>query len=437
MSDTTAGFSFDTVEQALKDLTDGKPVVVVDDADRENEGDLIIAAEAATPEALAFIIRYTSGVICVALPGSDLDRLRIPPMVARNEDPKGTAFTVSVDLRQGVTTGISAHDRALTIRALVDPEATADHFARPGHIFPLRARDAGVLERPGHTEAAVDLTRLCGLRPGGALCEIVNDDGTMARLPELVPFARQHGLSLISIEDLIAYRRHHELGVQRVATTRMPTASGEFTAIGYLSPADGCEHIALVMGDISDGQDTLVRVHSECLTGDALSSLRCDCGTQLRSAMATVAAEGRGVVLYLGGHEGRGIGLASKLQAYQLQDDGHDTIDANLALGLPADARDYLTAAQILADLGVTGVRLLTNNPAKHQGLEQQGVQILGQVPLVSEPTPDNLRYLLTKRDRMGHLLGPLHPRSPVEDLEAPMEQHLNQAAASIVPSEN
>ncbi|KWX00740.1 bifunctional 3,4-dihydroxy-2-butanone-4-phosphate synthase/GTP cyclohydrolase II [Carbonactinospora thermoautotrophica] len=393
----------DTIEDAIADIAAGRPVVVVDDEDRENEGDLIFAASKATPQLLAFMIRYTSGVICVGMRGEDLDRLKLPPMTHVNEDRKGTAYAVSVDARDGITTGISAADRAKTIRTLVDSATEPYELVRPGHVFPLRAVEGGVLRRPGHTEAAVDLARLAGLTPAGALAELVNDDGTMMRLPECHAFARRHGLRIITIADLITYRRRTEKQVERVAETRLPTRYGEFRAIGYRSRIDEVEHIALVHGEIGDGEDILVRVHSECLTGDVFGSLRCDCGPQLAAALEKVTAEGRGVVLYLRGHEGRGIGLIRKLRAYQLQDAGHDTVDANLELGLPADARDYGIGAQILADLGVRGMRLLTNNPAKRAGLEGYGLRIVGRVPLPVHPNGENIRYLRTKRDRMGH----------------------------------
>jgi 3,4-dihydroxy 2-butanone 4-phosphate synthase/GTP cyclohydrolase II len=398
---------FDPIEQAVADIAAGKAVVVVDDADRENEGDLIFAAEMATPELVSFMVRYTSGYICVPLTEADCDRLDLPPAYPVNQDKRGTAYTVSVDAREGVSTGISAIDRALTMRTLADPSAGAADFTRPGHVVPLRSKEGGVLRRPGHTEAAVDLARLAGLRPAGVLCEIVSqkNDGDMARLDELRVFADEHGLSLVSIADLIAHRRRFEKQVEAVAEARIPTRHGEFRAFGYRSTFDGVEHVALVRGEIGDGQQVLVRVHSECLTGDVFGSTRCDCGTQLDAALAAVAAEGRGVVLYVRGHEGRGVGLMHKLQAYQLQDLGADTVDANLQLGLPADARDYGTGAQILVDLGIRTMRLLTNNPGKRAGLEGYGLEIVERVPLTTTPTPDNIAYLRTKQDRLGHIL--------------------------------
>ena len=401
---------FDSIERAVKAIADGKAVVVVDDEDRENEGDLIFAAEKATPELVAFMVRYTSGYICVPLLESDCDRLDLPPMYHTNQDRRGTAYTVTVDAKQGTSTGISATDRALTMRALADRNSRPADFTRPGHVVPLRAKEGGVLRRPGHTEAAVDLARLAGLRPAGVLCELVSqkDEGDMARREELEIFAADHDLELITIADLIAYRRRNEKQVVRVAEARIPTAHGAFRAVGYDSLLDGIEHVALVFGEIGDGEDILVRVHSECLTGDVFGSLRCDCGPQLDAALAMVAAEGRGVVLYVRGHEGRGIGLLHKLQAYQLQDNGHDTVDANLALGVPADARDYGTGAQILSDLGIKSMRLLTNNPAKRVGLEGYGLRVVDRVPLPISPNPENLRYLRTKRDRMGHDLNNL-----------------------------
>lgn len=395
--------ALDSIELALTDLKRGKAVVVIDDADRENEGDLIFAAQMATPELVGFMIRHTSGYICVGMRGKDLDRLELPPMTMVNEDRKGTAYAVSVDARDVSSTGISATDRARTIKVLADSATEPYELTRPGHVMPLRAVEGGVLRRPGHTEAAVDLTRLAGLNPAGALCELVNDDGSMMRAPECRAFADAHDLRLISIEDLIRFRRRTESQVERVASVPLPTEHGEFTAYGYRSLIDGTEHVALVAGDISDGENVLVRVHSECLTGDVFGSHRCDCGPQLHAAMAAVAEAGRGVVLYVKGHEGRGIGLLEKLRAYELQDQGQDTVDANLSLGLPADARDYGTGAQILADLGVKSMRLLTNNPAKRAGLEGYGLTISERVPLIVESNVHNSHYLATKVERMGH----------------------------------
>ena len=409
----------DTVDRALVDLAAGKAVLVIDDEDRENEGDLIFAAQLATPELVAFMVRYTSGYICVPITEANADRLDLPPMFRVNQDRRGTAYTVTVDAREGISTGISASDRAHTIRLLADPSSVSGDFVRPGHVFPLRARPGGVLEREGHTEAGPDLCRLAGLRPAAAICEIANDDGTMARLPELVVFARRHGLALVSIEDLIAYRRRTEAKVTRAATTALPTEHGSFTAVGYLSEPDGVEHIALVAGGLDaggrlpDGEEVLVRVHSECLTGDVFGSLRCDCGPQLAASLEKIAGEGRGIVLYLRGHEGRGIGLVRKLRAYELQEGGRDTVDANLELGLPADARDYRAAALILEDLGVRSVRLLSNNPDKHVALTEHGLQVLSREAVRAGVGEHNLRYLLTKRDRMGHDLPWLDELSP------------------------
>ncbi len=397
------GVRLDTVEEAVAAVAAGRAIVVVDDEDRENEGDLIFAGAKATPELTGFMIRHTSGYICVAMVGAELDRLGLPPMTRVNEDRKGTAYAVSVDARDVVATGISAQDRAHTIKVLADSATESGDLTRPGHVMPLRAAEGGVLRRPGHTEAAVDLARLAGLSPTAALCEMVNDDGSMMRAPQCREFCDQHGLLMISIADLIAYRRRSERQIERVAETVLPTAHGDFRAVGYRSTLDGVEHVALVRGDVGDGTGILVRVHSECLTGDVFGSLRCDCGPQLEAALAAVAAEGRGVVLYMRGHEGRGIGLAHKLRAYQLQDSGRDTVEANLDLGLPADARDYGTGAQILADLGVRSMRLLTNNPAKRAGLEGYGISIIDRVPLPVNVTKQNLRYLRSKRDRMGH----------------------------------
>jgi 3,4-dihydroxy 2-butanone 4-phosphate synthase/GTP cyclohydrolase II len=406
----------DRVEDAIEAIRLGRAVVVVDDEDRENEGDLIFAAQRASQELTAFMIRWTSGYICVAMPGRDLDRLGLPPMTLVNEDKKGTAYAVTVDARDVKSTGISAEDRARTIKVLSDSATESWELTRPGHVVPLRAMEGGVLRRPGHTEAAVDLARLAGLSAAGALCELVNEDGTMMRAPQCRAFADDHGLVMISIADLIAYIRRNESQVVREADTRLPTEFGEFRAVGYRSRLDGVEHVALVYGDIEDGTDLLVRVHSECLTGDVFTSRRCDCGPQLHAALRRVADEGRGVVLYMRGHEGRGIGLVHKLQAYERQDAGADTVDANLELGLPADARDYGTGAQILSDLGVRTMRLLTNNPAKRAGLEGYGLSIVDRVPLEIAPNADNLAYLRTKRDRMGHDL----PTGLESDIDSP-----------------
>ncbi|GAA2581387.1 bifunctional 3,4-dihydroxy-2-butanone-4-phosphate synthase/GTP cyclohydrolase II [Dactylosporangium fulvum] len=392
----------------MAEIAAGRPVVVVDDEDRENEGDLVFAAELATPELVAFMMTHCRGLICVPMKSDALERLELGPMVARNTESMGTAFTVSVDAREGISTGISAADRSRTIRLLADPTTKATAIARPGHVFPLQARPGGVLRRAGHTEAAVDLARLAGLRPAGAICEIVNADGSMARLPELSAFCERHHLLLISIADLISYRRRYEQQVERVAIAELPLDAGKFRALGYRSLIDGTEHLALLTGEIGDGTDVLVRVHSECLTGDVLGSQRCDCGAQLRAALAAVAREGRGVVIYLRGHEGRGIGLLHKLRAYALQDAGADTVDANVRLGLPADARDYGIGAQILVDLGVRSMRLLTNNPTKRAGLEGYGLEIIGRVGIPVRSNPHNLRYLRSKRDRMGHDLSGL-----------------------------
>jgi len=409
----TEKVKLDTVEQAIADIAAGKAVVVVDDEDRENEGDIIFAAAKATPELMAFTIRYSSGVICVPMPADMLDRLEIPLMTPHNKDAYRTAYTISVDARDGVSTGISAADRAHTVRVLADSATEPWEITRPGHVFPLRYREGGVLVRRGHTEAAVDLAKMARLTPAGVLVEVVNDDGTMKRAAELRAFADEHGLTMISIEDLVRYRRRTEVLVERVAETRLPTRHGDFTAYGYRITVDDSEHIALVHGDITTDEPVLTRVHSECLTGDVFGSHRCDCGPQLDEALERVIEEGRGVVIYLRGHEGRGIGLVAKLQAYSLQDGGRDTVDANLDLGLPADARHYGTATQILRDLGIGSVRLLTNNPAKVTSLEEFGVPVTERVPLTPHPNDHNLAYLLTKRDRMGHQLPDLEKETP------------------------
>ncbi len=402
---------FAPVEEAVDEIRSGRMVIVVDDADRENEGDLIIAAEKVTPESLAFMIRHTSGVVCLPIVGERLDELSIPLMVADSTDSQRTAFTVSVDLIHGTTTGISAADRSATIRAVIEPGTSPADLVRPGHVFPLRYREGGVLKRAGHTEAAVDLARLAGLYPAGVLCEIVNDDGTMARLPDLVRFARQHGLKLISIADLIEYRRHREQLVRRVADASIPTIYGEFRAAAYESQVDGRVHVAMVLGDVGDGRDILVRVHSECLTGDVFHSLRCDCGTQLEDALGKIGAEGRGVILYIRGHEGRAIGLPHKLRAYRLQEEGRDTVEANEELGFAADPRDYGIGAQVLFDVGVREMRLMTNNPAKRAGLEGYGLSIVERVPLETKPTEQNVAYLRAKREKLGHLLSDLEDK--------------------------
>ena len=397
----------DSIEQAVADIREGKAVVVVDDEDRENEGDIIFAASKATPELMAFLVRYSSGLICAPVTGEILDRLAIPLMTPHNRDRLRTAYTVSIDARDGVTTGISAADRARTCRVLADSATEPFEITQPGHIVPLRAKPGGVLERPGHTEAAVDLARLAGLTPAGVIGEVMNDHGTLKRLPELREFADEHGLSLVSIEDLQTYLRLHENQIELLATTRLPSEFGEFTALGYRDRISGAEHVALVHApDGAEGvgrENVLVRVHSECLTGDVLGSQRCDCGPQLQASFAAVAAEGAGVVVYLRGHEGRGIGLIHKLQAYALQDAGRDTVDANLELGFGEDERDYAAAAQILRELGIDSVRLLTNNPGKTAALEQYGVKVAERLPLQITPTVHNLRYLQTKAERMGH----------------------------------
>jgi 3,4-dihydroxy 2-butanone 4-phosphate synthase/GTP cyclohydrolase II len=427
---------FDSIERAIADIAAGRPVVVVDDADRENEGDLVFAASKATPELAAFMIRYTSGVICVAMEGPTLDRLELPQMTMHNQERRGTAYAVSVDAREGISTGISAADRAHTIRMLADSATEPDELSRPGHVFPLRYAEGGVLARTGHTEASVDLARLAGLTPAGVICEIVNDDGTMARLPDLEGFVHEHGLALVTIADLVAYRRRRETQVQALAEARLPTRHGEFRAVGYRNLLDGTDHVALVRGDLGDGHDVLVRVHSECLTGDVFGSMRCDCGMQLDAALELVAEQGRGVVLYVRGHEGRGIGLLHKLQAYQLQDRGRDTVDANLDLGLPADARDYGTGAQILVDLGVRSMRLITNNPTKRAGLEGFGLEIVERVPMPIAATEENLHYLQAKRDRMGHELPDLPAREPAPPSDAELAGLQGREAVLPVPGE-
>jgi 3,4-dihydroxy 2-butanone 4-phosphate synthase / GTP cyclohydrolase II len=395
---------FSSIPDALDDIRAGKIVLVVDDADRENEGDFVMAAESCTPEAVNFMVTHGRGIVCLPVAAWRLDELGIPQMV-HGGGGDDTAFTVSVDFQPKITTGTSAHDRAATAVAITDPEVRASDFSRPGHVFPLRAREGGVLRRAGHTEAAVDLAQLAGMFPAGVICEVMNGDGTMARLPELVRVAHDHDLKLISIADLIAFRREREQLVTRIAEATIPTAYGEFRSFAYESAVDGRTHVALVLGEIGDGDKVLTRVHSECLTGDVFGSLRCDCGSQLARAMAMVGEEGRGVILYVRGHEGRAIGLAHKLRAYELQDAGRDTVEANLELGFRADQRDYGVGAQILADLGVRTMRLLTNNPDKRAGLEGYGLAIDERIPLQTTPTAENIGYLRTKREKLGHLI--------------------------------
>ena len=396
---------FTKIEEAITAIANGELIVVVDDADRENEGDLIMAAEKMTTEAMGFMIRHTSGVICMPVEGARLDELRLPLMVAENTESQRTAFTVSVDAKRGTTTGISAADRATTVAAILDPVTHPEDLARPGHIFPLRYREGGVLKRAGHTEAGVDLARLAGLTPAAVLAEVVNEDGSMARGPDLVKFAQEHNLLIISIAHLIRYRRHREKLVRRVSNARIPTAHGEFTAYVFESLLDGEEHLAFVRGDVAGKENVLVRVHSECLTGDVFGSMRCDCGLQLDLAMQMIAEADEGVVVYLRGHEGRGIGLSHKIRAYTLQDQGRDTVEANVELGFPPDSREYGIGSQMLVDLGVSTMRIMTNNPAKYGGLEGYGLEIVERVPLHVLPNHENIRYLLTKQKKMGHLL--------------------------------
>jgi 3,4-dihydroxy 2-butanone 4-phosphate synthase/GTP cyclohydrolase II len=404
--------SFDRIEDAIRDIRNGKMVIVVDDEDRENEGDLTIAAEKVTPSAINFMAAHGRGLICLPIVGERLDQLQIPAMVAENTSPFETAFAVSVEAKHKVSTGISAHDRAATIKAILDPNTRPDDLARPGHMFPLRAREGGVLTRAGQTEAAVDLARLAGLYPAGVICEIMNPDGSMARVPELSRFARRRGLRMITIKDLIDFRMKREKFVSRVASTVLPTRHGTFKALLYHSQVDHKHHLALVRGEISVADAVLVRVHSECLTGDALGSLRCDCGAQLDRAMELIAREGKGVLLYIR-QEGRGIGLANKLRAYELQDQGFDTVEANEKLGFKPDLRDYGVGAQILVDLGVSRLRLMTNNPRKIVGLEGYGLHVEERVPLVTRPTAANLGYLTTKREKLGHLIQAPAGRAP------------------------
>jgi 3,4-dihydroxy 2-butanone 4-phosphate synthase/GTP cyclohydrolase II len=399
--------AFATIEEAIEEIRRGRILLVVDDEDRENEGDLLMAADKVTPEAVNFMARHGRGLICMPMTGERLDELKISMMVSDNTAPLGTAFTVTVDARRGVTTGTSAYDRAVTVRTLVDPHTRAEDLTRPGHILPLRAVAGGVLRRAGHTEAAVDLARLAGCSPAGVICEVLDDDGGMARLPQLTALARQHGLKMITIRDLIEHRSRMEKLVRRVAVTRLPTEFGDFTAVAYETTVESRVPLALVRGEVAGEAPVLVRMHSECLTGDVFQSRRCDCGLQLRKALEVIAQEGRGVIVYLR-QEGRGIGLLNKMRAYELQDQGHDTVEANQALGFKADMRDYGIGAQVLVDLGVKNLRLLTNNPRKRVGLEGYGLHCVERVPIEVPANPDNLRYLSTKRDKLGHMLSSL-----------------------------
>ncbi len=418
---------FAPIEEAIEEIRQGRMLVVCDDETRENEGDLVLAAQFATPEAINFMAKEGRGMICLALTGERCDELGLDLMAGKNEDPHKTAYTLTIDARDGVTTGISAADRAHTIQVAIAPETAPQDLVRGGHLPPLKAKQGGVLERAGHTEASVDLSRLAGLYPAGVICEVMNDDGTMARVDDLVEYSRQHGLKMITVADLIAYRRRHDKLVERVVETALPTKYGEFRAIGYRSLVDDKHHVAMVKGDVDGASDVLVRVHSECLTGDVFHSLRCDCGEQLESALAMIEREGRGVLLYLA-QEGRGIGLLNKLRAYRLQDGGLDTVDANLELGLPADLRDYGIGAQILGDLGLSTIRILTNNPKKIIGLEGYGLEVTAQVPIVHEPNPHNERYLRTKRERMGHSLH--HQGLPLDEEFIHSEQEQDRRRA-------
>jgi 3,4-dihydroxy 2-butanone 4-phosphate synthase / GTP cyclohydrolase II len=393
-----------TIPEAIKDIKNGKFVIVVDDEDRENEGDLVMAAETVTPEAVNFMAKYARGLICMPMTGERLDALRIPMQSSNNTSLFGTAFTVSVEAKYGTTTGISAADRACTVQTLVNPKTKPEEIAMPGHMFPLRARDGGVLVRTGQTEATVDLARMAGFKPAGVCCEIMNEDGTMARMPQLEKFAKKHDLKIISVADLIAYRYRHERLVMRVAEAKLPTKYGDFKIIAYRATTDPTEHVAVVMGDVNTDEPVLVRVHSQCLTGDVLHSLRCDCGEQIEMALKRIADAGRGVVLYMR-QEGRGIGLHNKIKAYALQDKGMDTVEANLALGFKADQRDYGVGAQILADLGIHKMRLMTNNPKKMTSLSSYGLEIIEQLPITTKPNAHNKRYLATKQKKMGHML--------------------------------
>ncbi len=404
MATTEQQTPFATIEQAIEDIRAGRIVVVVDDEDRENEGDLTIAAQFATPDAINFMATHARGLVCLCLTEERADELGLRPMTDHNEAPLGTAFTVSVEAREGVTTGISAADRSRTIQVAISPEASPRDLVQPGHVFPLRAKPGGVLERIGQTEAAVDLARLAGLNPSGVVCEIMNDDGTMARVPDLVRYCERHGLKMVTVADLVEYRRRHEKLVERGAEVRLPTDQGEFTAVAFRETLTGKTHVALVKGEVAGVENVLVRVHSECLTGDVFHSLRCDCGEQLEQALGQIEDEGSGVLLYMA-QEGRGIGLLNKLKAYELQEQGMDTVEANLELGFPADARDYGIGNQILADLGLSTIRILTNNPKKLTGIDGFGLTVVEQVPIEVQPNDENRRYLSSKRDKLGHRL--------------------------------
>ena len=419
---------FSSVEEALEEIRRGRMIVVCDGEDRENEGDLVLAAQFATPEQVNFMAKHARGLICLALTPERCDELGLRLMAAKNEAPLETAFTVSVEAAAGVTTGISAADRARTIQVAIDPHSKPEDLVQPGHVFPLKAKPGGTLERTGHTEASVDFARLAGLIPAGVICEIMNEDGTMARVPDLIPYCREHGLKMVTVADLISYRRQTERLVERVVSTKLPTAFGEFTAVGYRALLDEKHHVAMVKGDVAGQEDILVRVHSECLTGDVFHSLRCDCGDQLASALAMIEQEGRGVLLYLS-QEGRGIGLLNKLRAYKLQEEGLDTVDANLKLGLPADLRDYGIGAQILGDLGLTSIRILTNNPKKIIGLEGYGLSVTEQVPIQATPNPHNQAYLDAKRDKMGHVL---HHQGLPFDEQMIAEEHRRDEEGSV-----
>ncbi|HLM36313.1 MAG TPA: bifunctional 3,4-dihydroxy-2-butanone-4-phosphate synthase/GTP cyclohydrolase II [Gaiellaceae bacterium] len=404
MDATELANAFSTVEEAIEDIRQGKFVVVVDAADRENEGDLTIAAQFATPEAINFMATHGRGLICLCLTEERCDELRLQLMTDRNEAPFGTAFTISIEAREGITTGISAPDRSRTIQVAIDPSKGSADLVQPGHVFPLRAKQGGVLRRAGQTEAAVDLARLAGLNPAGVVCEVMNDDGTMARVPDLITYCDEHGLKLITVADLIEYRRRHEKLVERTTSVRLPTGYGEFTAVAFRETLTDKHHLALVKGEVDGMPDVLVRVHSECLTGDVFHSLRCDCGEQLDQALLQIGREDRGVLLYMA-QEGRGIGLLNKLRAYELQETGLDTVEANLELGFPADARDWGIGNQILADLGLSTIRILTNNPKKISGLEGFGLTVVEQVPIETPPHAENRRYLAVKRQKLGHRL--------------------------------